>query len=216
MKSSSQVPPDHSECGQVRREKRAGDPRAGDRAESRRAGMQPGGSGNHECGVQAMMYHDPGNDDGNDERAEIASGIDNSHAKRPLAFGQPLGHHLGCGGVGGRFADPQKRAGHAEAKRRSRQRMKHGCRTPCRQCHRVAKARSHAIEPSTGRKLTGGVAQTEGCGDPPVLAFADVVLNLHIVRDQAQHLSIDVVKSRTEEDQRADHPPEISNLRLLG
>ena len=188
--------------------------------------------------LPAVDQCDPRDEQGRCQRTDIASGIEYADRQRPFLPRKPLRYRLHCGGKIPRLAESQHYAGDgktggrtAEQDQRRRvdtHRRKAQPRKPVGRAVRDGRKAPHpdrqceadphpdpVHEPSC-KQQANAVSGLERKNDRGVVALVKTKLALQHRLEQSDHLPVDVVDGRGEQQKGANHPAEFCAFRRRG
>ena len=127
---------------------------------------------------------------------------------------EPLGDRLDRRRKISRLAEAEREARRAESSRGARERVRHRRDAPDDDRAGEAAPRADAVHDAAGDEEAERVRDREPRDDVAVLLLVPAEVALQRRREDAEHLAVDVVDRRREEQQRADRPP-ISSDRAV-
>ena len=177
---------------------------------------------------QVMVMN--GHDQRRDQRADVRAGVEDAGGERALALREPLGHDLDrrreIAGLAqaerkprGDESGDRSAVGEADQPRGARPRrpehaglgVRHRREAPDDDDQREAEARAEPIHQPAGDQQPDGIGELEREHDVGVVDLGPAELRLQRRLEDADHLPVDVVDRRGDEQQAADVPAVVAD-----
>ena len=180
--------------------------------EAHRAGGQKGGS-------PVVVAEDDGDEPGDDDGADVRTGVEDAGGEGALLGGEPLGDGLDGGGEVAGFAEAEHEAGDVEADDRGDEGVAHGGERPDADGESVSQLGAELVDQASGGQQADAVCDLEVDENVAEVVIEDGVVGIGRVPahegdlaqarlDEREDIAVHVVDGCRGEEKGADEPPD--------